>query len=142
MDGTLCSMGEIIRRLVWFFFVASIGSYAVFLLVGGTIHAEAIDLSRVVQVRDVLKPGVHALSGMVMVSRTCDELVVATQEISATVHKLEFKTWQQPSIPCITEDVPRSFRASVVAPAAGVDFIATLNDLPLTVVVYQEIAQR
>ncbi len=114
----------------------------IFLLVGNTINAGAVDMSRIAQVRDVLKPGVHALSGMVMVQRTCDELTLTTETVSQTVHKLVFKTWQQPSITCVSEDAPRAFRAVVLGPAAGLTFIATLDDMPLTLVVHQEIASQ
>ena len=130
-----------IARLLWFFCAACLGSYAIFLLVGSTIHAQAIDQSRIVQVRDALKPNLHTLSGMVMVPRTCDELGVSTEEVTPTVHKLVFTTWQLPSVECKVEDVPRAFRAVVIAPAAGIEFIATLDEMPLTVVVYQEKAR-
>ncbi len=135
-------MSDMISRLLWFFCAACLGSYAVFLLLGSSIHANAIDQSRVVQVRDVLKPHMHALSGMVMVQHTCDELSISTEEVTPTVHKLVFTTWQLPSVECKVEDVPRAFRAAVIAPAAGIEFIATLNDMPLTLVVYQEKAPR
>ncbi len=134
-------MSDMVSRLVWFFCAACLGSYAIFLLAGSTIHAHAVDQSRIVEVRDVLKPHMHALSGMVMVPKTCDQLTITTEEISPTTHKLVFTTWQLPSVPCKVEDVPRAFRAVVLAPAAGIEFIATLDEMPLTVVVYQEKAR-
>lgn len=105
------------------------------------IRADAVDTSRVVQVRDVLEPNAHHLSGMVMVQKTCEMLSVETEALASDMHKLIFTTWEQPNVECKREDVPRAFRASVVAPAAGVTFIATLNEMPLTLVVHQDIVQ-
>lgn len=132
-------MLEMGSRLVWFFFVSCAGAYAIFLSVGSIINADAVDTSRIVQVRDVLEPNAHHLSGMVMVHRTCDALSVETETLAPDMHKLIFRTWQQPNVECRRDDIPRAFRASVVAPAAGVTFIATLDEQPLTLIVHQDI---
>lgn len=133
-------MLEMGSRLAWFFFVSCASAYAIFLSVGSIINADAVDTSRIVQVRDVLEPNAHHLSGMVMVHRTCDALSVETEALAPDMHKLIFSTWQQPNVECVRDDIPRTFRASVVAPAAGVSFIATLDEQPLTLIVHQDIA--
>ena len=130
-------MFDTLRRLVWFFIVASAISYGVFLISGTAIKAQALDDSRIVSVRDSLKPGVHYLSGMVMVHRTCADLAVRYEKVEEGLYKLIFTTWEDPSIPCATDDTPRAFRAAVAAPAAGVTFIGSLDDEPLQLSIYQ-----
>lgn len=125
-------MAEILRRLLWFFIVSCAIAYALFLLVGSTIHAQAIDQSRVVVARDSLGQGVHNLAGMVMVHSSCAELSVRTEQLSQNTFELQFSTWNEPSLPsCAQEDTPRSFRALIFAPSVGVNFVATLDDEPL-----------
>lgn len=133
-------MADIFRRLLWFFIVSCAIAYAFFLLIGSTIHAAAIDQSRVVVARDSLSQGAHNLSGMVMVHSTCDELSVRSVQLSDTLYQLQFSTWNEPSVQsCSKEDTPRSFRALVFAPSAGVYFSATLDDEPLTISVIPSI---
>lgn len=129
-------MRDIAMRLVWLFVSLSMITYAIFLMIGSMIQAQAIDQSRIVAVRDVLAPGVHHLSGMVMMPRTCAQLTVASEMVSSGRYRLIFKSWDVPSIPCSTEDTPRSFRTIVFAPAAGVQFVGTLDEAPLTLVVH------
>ncbi len=130
-------MMETLRRLVMFFFFACAVSYAIFLVTGRAINAAALDESRTVLVRDSLKPGVHFLSGIVMVHRTCADLSVRSSKIDTGIYQLTFTTWEDPSIECVTDDTPRSFRTAVAAPAAGVQFIASLDGEPLRLSVYQ-----
>ena len=126
-----------IRRLVWFFVISCVVAYAVFLAAGSSIQAQAIDASRIVKIRDSLNPGVHHLSGIVMVPTTCSELSVRTEQLSIDTYQIIFTTWKEPAIECITDDTARPFRAVVFAPAAGVHFVATLDDSPLDLAVYQ-----
>lgn len=136
-------MAEILRRLLWFFIVSCAVAYAFFLLVGSTIHANAIDSTRVVIARDSLGPGVHNLAGMVMVRSTCSELTVRTHQLSETEFQLQFSTWNESSLAsCVQEDTPRSFRALVFAPAVGVSFSATLDDEPLILNVIPSVEHR
>ena len=130
-------MIDTLRRLVMFFFVACAVSYAIFLVTGSAINAAALDESRTVLVRDSLKPGVHYLSGIVMVHRTCADLSVRSDKVDTSVYQLIFTTWEDPSIDCVTDDTPRAFRVAVAAPAAGVDFIGSLDGDPLRLSVYQ-----
>ena len=134
-------MGDILRRLVWFFFVSAAISYALFLAIGTTLNAETTDSIRTVLARDSLKPGVHYLSGMVMVHSTCSELSVRSKQLSFDTYQLEFTTWDEPSLSsCREEDTPRSFRTVVFAASAGVHFVATLDNQPLLLVVLPVVA--
>ena len=133
-------MADILRRLLWFFIVSCALAYAFFLLVGSTIHADAIDQSRTVVARDSLAQNEHNLAGMVMVHSTCSELTVHTSQISENTFQLQFTTWQEPSVAsCSDEDTPRSFRAHIFAPAVGVYFTATLDGDPLLISVIPSI---
>lgn len=124
-------MLDIVRRMVWFFIVACAVAYMVFIALGSTIQARALDQSRIVVIRDSLQVGAHYLSGIVMVRRTCSQLSVSYEKVSDALYSLRFTTWDEPSVPCATEDTPRSFRAVVFAPSTGVRFIGSLDDEPL-----------
>ena len=128
-------MKDALVRLTWFFIVACVVSYIVFLVAGSAIHAQAVDESRIVLIRDVLKPNVHYLSGIIMAPSTCAQVSVRSTQITTTVYQLIFTSWEEPSIACIREDTPRSFRAVVFAPAAGIQFIGSLDDEPLRLAV-------
>jgi hypothetical protein len=136
-------MGELLRRCVWFFIVASAIAYSVFLVAGSFISAQAIDASHIVQVRDALAPNVHNLSGMVMVPTTCTQLSVRTEQVSPFVYQLVFSTWKEPSVQdCENDEVPRAFRAVLFAPATGVDITATLDGAPLTLALFPVLPQN
>lgn len=128
-------MLELLRRLVWFFIVASALAYAVFLVAGNAIYTQALGDSRIVLIRDYIKVGEHHMSGMVMVPSTCRQLSVRAEDVSQGVVHLRFSTWEEPNVACDQEDTPRAFRALVFAPAVGVQFIATLDDNPLQIAV-------
>ena len=128
-------MKDALVRLVWFFIVACATSYVVFLIAGSAIRAQAIDESRIFLIRDSLKPGVHYLSGIVMAPSTCAQISVRSKQVSTTTYELIFTSWEEPSVPCVQDDTPRSFRAVVFAPAAGVQFIGSLNEEPLSLAV-------
>lgn len=135
-------MADMLWRLLWFFIVAGAVAYMVFIVCGTTIQARALDASRIVVVRDVLQPGTHYLSGMVMVQSTCAHLSVDTQQLSLSDYQLHFRTWEEPSVTCAKEDTPRAFRTVVFAPAAGVNFSATLDDTPLQIAVIPAIQKE
>lgn len=133
-------MKGMIQRLSWFFVVSVLVAYSFFLFTGSAINAKAVDATHIVQVRDSVQPGVHHLTGMVMVPESCAELSVSTEAITDTTYMLQFKLWNEPSVPCVKDDTPRVFHATVFAPAAGVEFVGALEDEPLTIVVYPEVA--
>jgi hypothetical protein len=82
---------------------------------------------------------------MVMVPSSCYQLSVHTDALSSVAYNLTFKTWQDPAVDCSADEVPRQFHEILFAPAAGVDFFATLDgaDLPIAVipVVFETILQ-
>jgi hypothetical protein len=128
-------MKDALVRLVWFFIIACAVSYAVFIVAGSSIEAQAVDESRIVLIRDSLMPGVHNLSGIIMAPSTCAQISVRSMQLSTTTYSLIFTSWEEPSVACSQEDTPRSFRAVVFAPAAGVQFIGSLDDQPLMLAV-------
>ncbi len=128
-------MGDIMRRLAWIFIVSCAIAYAVFLAAGSALHAEAEGATKDVFTRDVVSVGVHRLSGMVMVPKTCFDLYVHVTEVSDILYRLEFSTWEQPYIDCDEDPTPRTFNTIVFAPSIGVHFIATLEGEPLNMYV-------
>lgn len=128
-------MVDMVRRLVWFGVVSTAFAYVFFLVIGSIVHAQAARAYDPVLVRDEVGPGIHRLSGMVMVPSRCDQLSVHTDALSSTTYTLRFTTWREPSVTCEDEEIPRAFREVVFAPAAGVQFIATLNGRSLSVAV-------
>ena len=128
-------MSDIAKRLAWSYVASSAVAYMVFLTVGSYIYTRAADSTGATLVRDELTPGAHHLSGMVMVPSTCAELIVHTEQVSAELYRLHFKTWETPGVECVSEETPRAFRTLVSAPAMGLRFIATLDDIPYPIVV-------
>lgn len=128
-------MGAVFSRILWFFVVASLLSYATFLVAGNIASAQASGKNLPIIIRDELGVGVHHLSGMLMVPTPCDQLSVRTEAVSDTVFALVFRTWHEPSAQCAGEETPRYFRAVLFAPSTGIQFIATLDGagFPITV---------
>ena len=133
-------MGDALRRIIWFFLVSGAVSYTFFLVGGSVIERQSLDSARAVLARDSIQVNVHYISGMVMVPSTCAELSVQTQQISIDTYELQFSTWEEPSLAeCAKEDTPRSFRAIVFAPSAGIHFQAQINGDPMQFGVIQVI---
>jgi hypothetical protein len=128
-------MSEVVFRLLWFVVLAAAISYGSYLLAGTAVDAQSSGAYEPVVIRDVLGPGLHNLSGMVMVPTPCDELMVSTQAVSTSSYMLIFKTWREPSVTCASDETPRSFHETLFAPAAGVDFAATLDGAGLPIAV-------
>ncbi len=135
-------MSAIISRMMWFFVVAIVLAYASYLVAGSIVHAQASGENLPVVVRDELGAGIHHLSGMVMVATPCDELSVRVEEISRSVYALLFKTWHEPSVECALDPTPRYFRTVLFAPAAGVEFTATLDGAGFPIVVLPTLPER
>lgn len=134
-------MGYFMSRFVWFLIVAGSVAY------GSLWAIENLILSRdnndfKVAVRDVIKPGEHNLSGMIMVPSLCDWLAVQTSQVGDMTYMLAFKTWREPYRDCKTESVPRSFQTVVFAPATGIDFMATLDGRPLPISVVPSVYRK
>jgi len=127
-------MPETVLRMLWLGLSLCAFSYVLFLALGSIVEAQAYGASAPVVVRDELSSSEHLLSGMVTVA-SCDELSVQTTMVSSTTYALIFQTWQDPSVSCTPDQMPRAFRTTLYAPMAGIQFIATLNgaDLPIAV---------
>ena len=96
-------MRAIFSRMLWFLVVASFVAYAVYLVAGNIVNAQASGEGIPVIVRDELGRGVHHLSGMVMVPSPCDQLSVRVEPSSDTMFVLLFRTWREPSVDCAAE---------------------------------------
>ena len=129
-------MSELVFRVAWFSVAALAVSFATYLIVGSIVNAHAGGADDRTVIRDIVGPGSHHLSGMVMVPSPCHELSLRTEAISPTRYQLLFRTWHEPSVDCKSGETPRPFHAVLFAPAAGVDFFATLDDKTLPIQVF------
>ncbi len=135
-------MFDMVRRLLWFGIVAAAFSYAGLLVTGRFVSAQAAQAYEPTLVRDDVSAGAHHLSGMLMVPSDCDQLSVRVEQIADTAYALRFTTWREPSVACGDEEVPRAFRTLVFAPAAGVEFTATLDERPISIATIVSLATR
>ncbi len=135
-------MSEMVSRVLWFAVVAVALSSTVYLVVGSALNARDSGVYESVVIRDELGPGVHRLSGMVVVPTPCHQLSVRTEALSISTYMLLFRTWREPSVYCAATEVPRYFRAVLFAPSTGVEFGATLDDKGLPIVVVPTISGR
>ena len=131
-------MMDVLQRIFIFTLAGALISYFIFMVIGATFYAKADEASRTVWVRDEISPNTHRLAGLVTVESTCLELIEKTEKLSDTLYKLKFTTWENPNIECIKEPTRKLFYEVIFAPAVGVHFIATLDDvsLPMIVVPY------
>ena len=132
-SGYTNAMEGFFTRIGWFSVVAVVVSYMTYLVAGNIVTKHATNFNDPVLVRDELKPNMHQLSGMLMVESSCDQLSLKTTKLSRSEYTLNFSTWREPSIACDEEWTPRAFHEVLFAPAAGVNFYATLDDVPISV---------
>lgn len=135
-------MGAILSRMLWFFVVASLIAYALYLVAGNIVSAQASGEHIPVVVRDELGQGVHHLSGMLMVPTPCDQLSVRVEPSSDTTFVLVFRTWREPSVDCAMDKTPRYFRAILFAPSTGIGFTATLDTIGFPILVLPTVPGR
>jgi len=129
-------MEGVLARLGWFVVGAIIVAYLIFIVLSSIVNAQASGINAPIPVRDELQANEHNLSGMVMVQSPCDELSVKTPEqISPDVYQLTFTTWREPSVTCPNDATPRAFQTVLFAPAAGIYFVATLDNVALPIAV-------
>ena len=131
-------MFDILMRMLWFACAATVTAYVSYLGFGSIVSADASGAHTPLLIRDQLKPGLHQLTGIIMLPSPCDELTVIPTEAYQYVYELKFTTWRDPAIACKNEVSPRSFHTLIFGPAAGVRFIATLDEREIPIVVYPE----
>ena len=135
-------MSATISRMAWFLIAATVLAYAVYLVAGNIVRAEASGENLPIIIRDELGTGAHHLSGMIMVPSPCHELSVRTQSVSSSTQILLFRTWREPSVTCSSDRTPRYFRTMIFAPGAGVTFTATLDGAGFPILVVPVILSR
>ncbi len=127
-------MFDVLRRIFLFTLAAAVISYVLFVAVGILFYARA-DESDTVWIRDEISPNMHRLAGLIPVPSACAELIQETEMISPLLYKLRFRTWDNPNIECEKGEVKKEFHEIIFAPAVGVHFIATMDDIPLDIIV-------
>ncbi len=133
-------MGEIVRRTVWFAIVACACAYAIFLVGGYFVRIRSAQPGAVI-VYDAVAPGVHDLTGTITLSESCDDLFVRTNQTASSTYELIFEQWRDPAIPCTLVQTPRDFHAVVLAPSAGISFLATLDGASLPIRIESSVQQ-
>ena len=133
-------MGEIATRLVWIVMAATSTAYASYLIAGNALSVNAESSEIPTDIVDFVRPGIHSLSGLVTVPSNCDQLKVNVAQSSPVKFVLQFTTWEEPSIPCPPGMAQRAFTATAFAPAAGIDFTATLDGAPFQIRILQKVA--
>lgn len=128
-------MEGILSRMIWVLAVSVVVAYLVYLIVGNIVNAQAYGANHPVVIRDDLEANRHLLSGMLMVPTPCDQLSVTATKIGSVSYRLNFTTWHEPSVTCSAESTPRAFRLVLFAPAAGIDFVATLDGVGFPIAV-------
>ncbi len=121
--------------LAWVTAVCCAVAGAIFIIGGEFIFARGPAQSSPVMIRDARSAGTHEFSGMVTVAQTCDQLQEHIEKISPSVYKIAFTTWREPSVPCEPGPVPREFHDILFAPDEGVDFVATQDGAPLSILI-------
>ena len=129
-------MLPVVLRFAWYVFMSSAVAYTSYSVVGSIVSADAEGSSRPVLVRDELTTGTHRLTGTIMLPSECDQLSLDTSEPIKHVYQLTFNTWHDPAVKCSAQLSPRIFHAIVFGPAAGVRFVASLDQRTLPIVVY------
>lgn len=131
-----------LRSLVWLVLILGLGLGATFIVAQEIVRA-SIKPSQVIFVRDAIGIGSHVLSGTIAVPSTCDEVIVNTEQTSATSYAILFSTWRDPHITsCKDTKATREFHAIIFAPSLGTSFTATLNGAPVSIAVIPEIPLR
>lgn len=120
-----------VRSLLLYAVLLGIIAYIIFLVFGNLVSAQIANDLKKVTVHDALGPGMHTLTGMVMVPTGCHRLFARTQEIDRENYLLLFNTWMDSAAVCNSDSVPRRFALTLFAPPVGVAFQATLNDIPI-----------
>lgn len=129
-------------RLLWLAITSLALSFGSYIVVVKSVLQEESGATKPVQFIDLLRPGVHYISGMVTVPSACDELTVHVVQTDEFVFNLKFDTWEEPSIRCSHEPVPRHFSTIAFAPAAGVRFTAQMNNEPFEIIMKQTVITK
>ena len=140
--GIILAMDEALRRAGWICIAVAAGAYFTYLGIDVFFNKKASKIATPIIVRDNLRPDEHHLSGILLVPMTCDQLKVASRQISKYEYELIFESWPEPSIPCKEEPSARAFKTIVFAPAVGVHFSAILDKKPLPIAVYPIIEEN
>lgn len=128
-------MDEALRSAGWICIAVVLGAYLTFVSADRVFNTRVATSTPIV-VRDVLRKGEHHLYGKMEVPSPCDEVRVHTENISENEYELSFTTWAEPAVKCTNEPSERVFDTIVFAPSIGVKFTATIDKVPVPVLVF------
>jgi len=128
---------DVMRNVIWS--ATALGIAALGLVVTVQLGASASALKQSpILIRDKIYPGIHHLQGTINVPKTCDELVVHTEQVTKDGYRIVFETWEDPSLNCLKAESPREFEAVAFAPSVGTHFTATIDGAIIPIAVVQD----
>lgn len=122
---------EVVWQFLWLMTLGIAISYASYLFLGSIIMAGAAGTPPEIAAIDVIKPGEHHVSGVVLVPSQCHELSVTARKLSETAYQLVFKTWPEPARDCPRGAVTKPFETVIFAPSVGLSFSAIVDEKPV-----------
>jgi hypothetical protein len=134
-------MDDALRRAGWICIVVVASAYLTFVSADHMFNSNNATTTPIIM-RDILKKGEHDLHGKITVSSTCDEVSVTTEHIADNKYQLAFTTWVEPEVKCLQEPSERVFDTIIFAPSIGVQFIATLDTVPVPLAIYPSISNQ
>src|SRR5262249_16695252 len=139
--GILTCMDEALRSATWIvlsgIIAAYLTSYAASRYLVGTSAT-----STPIVIRDVTQaPGAHHLYGVIIVPNACDEIEYATASTGDNAYQFAFRTWMEPYVRCLQSPVQRVFDTIVFSTSTSVQYSATMDDVPVPIVVYPVVSE-
>ena len=126
-------MSEVLWRILWIAAMMIAAAYASFIFFGSILIADADKALQKVIADDIVLPGEHHISGMIMVPSDCHGLSVKVQQTTPSSYQLAFETWREPYRDCLQIPTARSFHTITFAPSVGASFSATLDGQPFPI---------
>jgi hypothetical protein len=122
---------ELRWRMLWVAMGSCVIAYASYLYFGSLV-ADARPLP--VELVSTVKKGEHQIRGLVIVPSDCHSVHTRTEEVSASVFRLEFITQQESSRVCDKVATTREFNTVIFTPLERITLLATIDGESVPVV--------
>lgn len=138
---TFC-MSEVLWRMLWIATLTVATAYGSYIFLGNLLKTDNSRELREVIASDIVSPGEHRISGMIMVPSQCHGLSVHVQQTTPSSYLLAFETWEEPYRDCPREEAVREFHAVTFAPSIGATFNATLDGKPFSLQLLEQYRKK
>ena len=135
-------MSHVLWRILWIAVSIACVTYASYLFFGNVVQDQTHRSHNEVIAQDVVSPGEHHISGMIMVPSDCHGLSLRVLQTTPSSYQLTFQTWLEPYRDCPQVPSPRAFHAITFAPSVGADFSATLDGTPFPLQLLEQYQKR